>query len=245
MSLTHIFFDVHDVLVDRARLGRFYSANLGQIMTERYGLTPETWTNAYRRILADWDSYYTDLNLSGDDGIADMWEGVFRTTRALFRLTGAPEPDKAELTALSRELPGLAAQNCDVLYPEVPEVLRQLDAAGLVLGVVSHSLIAQIYASLAPVLPYFKGPIWGADNSGRFDKDVERFLSTALGVSAAPENCLMLDDKQEPLLNAKRAGMQTIQIRRDPSAAAFAVDAVLPDLWGLLDYSLPQKQTNA
>jgi FMN phosphatase YigB (HAD superfamily) len=243
VSLTHIFFDVHDVLVDRTRLGELYTERLGVIMTERYGFTPTAWTTAYRQILADWDSYYADLNLSGDDGIADMWEGIYRTTRALFRLTGAPEPEQAELTAISRELPGLAAQGGDVLYPEVPEVVERLNSAGLTLGVISHSLINQIHASLAPILHHFKGPIWGADNAGRFDKDVQRFQSAALSAGAVLENCLMLDDKQEPLLNARRAGMRTIQIRRDPSVPAFAVDAVLPDLRGLIDYSLSPEQT--
>ncbi|MCC6805242.1 MAG: hypothetical protein IT319_20350, partial [Anaerolineae bacterium] len=52
------------------------------------------------------------------------------------------------------------------------------------------------------------------------------------------ENCLMLDDKELPLLNAKQAGMRTIQIRRDPASPAFAVDRVLPDLRGLVDYCL-------
>lgn len=242
MSLTHIFFDVHDVLVDRAHLGQFYSASLGNIMAQRYGLTAEIWTAAYRSILADWDSYYADLNLSGDDGIADMWEGVYRTTRALFRLTGTPEPDKPELTALSRELPGLAAQGGDVLYPEVPDVLERLDSAGIILGVISHSLINQLNASLAPVLHHFKGPVWGADNAGRFDKDVERFLSAARNAQAVPQNCLMLDDKQEPLLNARRAGLHAIQIRRDPSGDVYDVDAVLPDLRGVVDYALRQPQ---
>lgn len=243
MSLTHIFFDVHDVLVDRTRLGESYTERLGVIMTERYGFTADAWTGAYRRILADWDSYYADLNLSGDNGIDDMWEGIYRTTRALFRLTGAPEPDKPELTALSRELPGLAAQGGDVLYPEATEVVERLDEAGLILGVISHSLINQIHASLAPILHHFKGPIWGADNAGRFDKDVQRFRSAADSAGAALENCLMLDDKQEPLLNAKRAGMHAIQIRRDPATPAFAVDAVLPDLRDVVDYSLRGEST--
>ncbi len=238
MRITHIFFDVHDVLVDRAGLARCYSTRLGRIMAERYGSTPSVWTSAYRRILEDWDSYYADLNLSGDNGVGDMWEGIFRTTRALFRLTGRPEPDKAELTALSRELPGLASQGCDVLYADVPTVLAQLDDAGLMLGVISHSLTGQIYASLAPVRHHFKGAIWGADNSEHFDKDVERFTAAAQFAGAAPENCLFLDDKRPPLVNARRAGMQTVQVCRTPSYLPDA--AALPDLTGLLDLCLYQ-----
>lgn len=238
MTLTHVFFDAHDVLVDRARLRDVYQARLGVIMTERYGLTPAAWAKAYRQIVADWDSYYADLNLSGDDGIADMWEGVFRTTRALFRLSGAPEPDKPELTTLSRELPALAVQGGDVLYPEAGDVVARLDSAGLILGVICHSMVSQLEAMLAPIRRHFRGAIWGADNAERFEKDAQRYQSAALSAGVALESCLMLDDKELPLLNAKQAGMRAIQIRRDPAAPAFAVDAVLPDLRGLVDYCL-------
>jgi FMN phosphatase YigB (HAD superfamily) len=234
VRITHVFFDVHDVLVDRAQLGRCYAENVGRIMAQRYGLTPEVWAQANREIVADWDSYYTDLNLSGEDGIAHMWEGVFRTTRALFRLTGAPEPPKAELTALSRELPGLAATGCAVLYPEVPEVLAALDHAGVILGVISHSLDNQIRASLAPVLHHFKGTIWSADYAGRFDKDVQRYQIAAAHTTTAA--CLVVDDKPTPLLNARRAGMQTLQICRNPDQSS--ADSMLPDLRGLVDYCL-------
>lgn len=235
VKITHVFFDVHDVLVDRAALGARYTENVGRIMAERYGLTPEIWTQANRRVTADWDSYYADLNLSGDDGISDMWEGLFRTTRAMFRLARMPEPPKAELAALSRELPGLAARNCDALYPETAEVVRQLDDAGLVLGVISHATTPQVRAVLETVLVRFKGGVWGADASERFEKDEQRFRGAMLYAHAMPENCLMLDDKIAPLVNARRAGMQAIQIRRDERTPAFEGGLILPDLRGVVE----------
>ncbi len=235
MTITHIFFDVHDVLVNTAPLAHAYAANLGRVMAERYGLTPADWTQANRRVTADWYSYYADLNLGGDDGIAHMWEGLYRTTRALFRLTNTPEPPKAELLALSRELPGLAAHG-DVLYPEVPAVLEQLDDAGLVLGVISHALNNHICGVLTPVLHHFKGTIWGADTAERFEKDVQRYRAAAYHAHAAPENCLVLDDKPEPLLQARRAGMQALQVCR--SLPISCAEAVLPDLRALAQHCL-------
>ena len=235
-TITHIFFEVPGVLVDRAELGRCTAHGIGLVMAERYGLQPATWTAAYQRVLADWDSYYADLNLSDDDGLADMWEGLFRTTRALFRLTGTPEPSKSELTALSRELPALAARDCAALYPEVPAVVRQLDSAGLMLGVISYSLHAQIRALLAPALPYFKSGLWGADNSEQFDKDAQRYRLAALRASVRPERCLIVDDHLPPLIQAKRAGMQAIQIKRDQTAD----ETSLGDLRTVAAYVLEQ-----
>ncbi len=210
-----MFFEVPGVLVDRAALRLAYSRNLGQIMAERYGLTPLDWTNAYHQVLSDWDSYYADLNLSGDDGIADMWEGLFRTTRALFRLTGSTEPAKADLIALSRELPALASRGCDTLYPEAADVLAQLDTAGLILGVVSYSISAQLAALLDPVRQHLKGALWGADNAERFEKDTQRYQLAALHAQVAPEACLVVDDQPLVLENARKAGIQTLQICRD------------------------------
>jgi len=238
-KITHVFFDVHDVLVDRVPLSAHYAERLGVIMTERYGGTPAEWTRAYHRVVEDWFSYYADLNLSGDEGIEDMWEGLFRTTRALFRLTNTPEPNKPELTALARELPALASTGCDALYPETREVLAALDNAGLTLGVISHALSSQIHASLAPILHHFKGTIWGADNAERFDKDVERYQAAILHARVAPENCLVLDDKIDPLLSARDAGTHTIQIRRDAGTKLYG-GISLPDLRGILAYCLEQ-----
>ncbi len=242
MSITHIFFDAHDVLIDRARLGSCYAERLGQIMTARYGGAAAAWAEANRQVVADWDSYYTDLDLSGDDGIADMWEGIFRTTRALFRLTGTPEPEHQDLIVLSRELPGLATEGCDALYPEVPEVVAELDEAGLLLGAISQAPTNQLRAALAPVLPHFKLPIWGADTAERFDKDIERYRLAAAHVGAAPRNCLVLDDKISPLLNATAAGMHAIQVRRESPYPPRLIEHVLPDLRGLVAFCLEQSQ---
>ena len=212
-SITHVFFEVPGVLVDRAALRQSYRAHLARIMAERYGGFAAEWSVAYDQVLADWDNYYADLNLSGEDGLMDAREGSFRTTRALFRLKGTPEPNKSELTALARELPELASQGGETLFPKVPALLRQLDEAGLVLGVISYSLNGVIQALVAPVQSHFKGTIWGIDRAEQFDKDVQRFQAAAFSAQVEPERCLMVDDEPLALLNAKQAGMQTFHSR--------------------------------
>jgi len=211
-AITHVFFELPGVLVDRSVFRRTYRANLARIMAERYTGNPPEWAAAYDHVLADWDSYYADLNLSSEDGIADLWEGLYRTTRALFRLTGVPEPTQPELTRLSRELPELASRGCDALFPEVPTLLGQLDQAGLVLGVISYSLTGVASALIAPVERYFKGAVWGSDRAEHFEKDVERYLAAALSAQVTPERCLMVDYQPLALLSAQQAGMQTFRV---------------------------------
>lgn len=214
MRITHIFFDVHDVLVDRAPLRPCYEQGIGRILSERYGGNPDQWALANRRIVNDWDSYFADLDFSADDGIRQIWEGEFRTTRALFRLTGTPEPPHDELIALSRELPGLAPRGCNVIYPDAPDALKVLRGRGLTLGVVSHAFEGQIRASLEPVIDLLNGTIWGSDTAEHFDKDPERYLLAAHGAKADPSACIVVDDKRRPLDAACSVGMTPVMCDR-------------------------------
>lgn len=235
MTISHIFFDLYGTLVDSARMKPCYAAALGRIMAARFGGAPEAWAAANAQIVADWDSYYADLDLSGDHGIEDMWEGEYRVTRALFRLTGTPEPEQPVITALSRELPGLVSASCDALFPEVQAVLHALRGRGLSLGVASHALQGQARGALAAggLLHLFSAPIWGVDAAEQFDKDADFYRKLARAARADPSACLVVDDTPAPLGAAREAGMGTAHVLRGRPAASDhpGVD----DLRGLLD----------
>lgn len=239
MSITHIFFDLHGTLVDGSRLRRCYSAGLGRTMAARYGLTASAWEAAHQRILADWDSYYADLDLEGADGIEAMWEGIYRTTRALFRLTGTPEPEQAELTALARSLPAAAVTGCDAFYDDAQPTIAHLHAAGYVLGIISHALADQARSLVQSngLTDQFQGPIIGPDNAGRFSKDAVMFAFAARQAGADPGLCLLVDDSPQAVQAARAAGMRALHIKRhqdrdkpDADGVILALDEVLPAL---------------
>jgi beta-phosphoglucomutase-like phosphatase (HAD superfamily) len=236
MTITHILFDLYGTLVDSRLMIPCYARQLGFVMAGRYGGAPEAWSDANLRIVADWDSYYADLDFEGDNGLDDMWEGMIRTTRALFRLTGTTEPGIDELAALSRELPHLATGGCNALFPEVRGLIERLHQAGVVLGIASHTTTAQARGTLtgAGVLDYFQGPILGPDVTGVFTKTRSYYLAAQL----PPENCLVVDDTPEGIRGAKAAGMRAILIHRGDAAAPDSpADHVLRGgLDGLLDY---------
>jgi FMN phosphatase YigB (HAD superfamily) len=227
------------VLVDTAKLQAYYAAGLGRVMAARYGGSAEVWMDAYQRIAADWDSYYADLDLAGEDGIADLWEGLYRTTRALFRLTHTPEPPQAELTTLSRELPALSVGSCDVLYPDGKPVIERLHRAGLVLGVASHLLSSQARAILkgGGVLDFVTGAFITPDVLEQFVKD-ERFYDHAGRAAGVPAGqCAVIDANAGDLRGAKAAGMLTIHLRRGElvvSSESTADHVLRGDLRGLL-----------
>lgn len=216
MTISHILFDLYGTLADSRLMIPCYARQLGRVMAERYGGEADAWADANRRVVADWDSYYADLDFEGDNGLDDMWEGMIRTTRALFRLTGTPEPRADELASLSRELPYLATSGCDVLFPEVRNVIERLRGAGYVLGIASHTTTAQARGTLtgAGILDDFQGPILGPDVTGVFAKNRRYYLAAHL----PPGDCLVVDDSPDGIHGAKAAGMTAILIDRNHTA---------------------------
>jgi HAD superfamily hydrolase (TIGR01509 family) len=230
-EVTHLLFDLGGVLIDTARLHPCYSESVGQAMAARYGGSVERWRCACDQLLHDWDSYYADLNLESDEGMDDLWEGLFRTARGLFRLAEAPEPSHEALTVLARELPALAVRPCPALYPDVIEVLQRLSAAGFTLGVASHAIKAQARALLAAggIDGLCGGWIVAPDTVERFQKDARFYTAGAALAEVSPALCLVVDDDPMAAAGARAAGMSTLCLAR--STQSPAGDVVAGDLW--------------
>lgn len=238
-AITHIFFDLHHTLIDGRKLHPCYSAVYGAFMAERYGLTADLWMQANRRIEADWDSYFADLDLEGEDGLAHLWEGLFRTTRAMFRLANVAEPAAEEIHRLVREIPEVATSRCDAFYPDARLVVPRLYAAGYTLGVATHAITPQARGTVTGggMLDYFAGPFACPDAVGRFSKD-EAFFSYALqAAQVAPQAAMLVDDSLDALRAARRLGMATAHILRSGGSAFVHADCVMVGtLKGLLTY---------
>jgi FMN phosphatase YigB (HAD superfamily) len=240
-EITHIFFDLHNTLIDGDRLQPCWSAGCGEFMARRYGLTPAIWTEAHERIVADWNSYFADLDLDGDEGIAAMWEGLYRVTRALFRLVDVAEPPPEQIMALTREMPAYAPARCNAIYPDATPVARTLYTAGYVLGVTSHALSTQARATLqgGDLLAYFNGPLIGPDVAERFRKDAGFYDCATRRAAASPWRCLVIDDDPRAVNGARAAGMRALRICREPGTAHDGIingpeERPISDLWGLL-----------
>lgn len=224
MTTTHIFFDLHGTLIDGVKLHSCYAMQLGRVMSARYGGNAEAWIEANRQIALDWDSYYADLDLS--QGIEQVYEGLYRTIRALFRLTHTPEPPHTELVTLSRELPGLITPYCDGLYPDVKAAIKQLHQQGYVLGVTTHALYTQAIGLLegGGIRSYFQGNIVGVDTLEKWERDQAYYRDVANMAKVKPETCLVVDDAPQYLEAARKAGMQTRQINRRQQPARTLLD---------------------
>lgn len=238
IRLSHVFFDLHGTLIDaREALPAQYRSALGEVMAARYGGDPAEWAEANRRVVADWDSYYADLDFGGDDSLAQMREGQARTLRALFRLTGRPYPSPDELDRLIDEHAFEVTRRCDALYPEARAALGAIRVLGLSLGVMTHSLGGHAEGLLAGagLRAAFTGPIVTAEVRDGFAKDAGGYRLAARLAGVEPEACAAVDDDPGALRAAAAAGLRTVAIDRDGQLEADAAEVVLPDLVRLPD----------
>ena len=93
------------------------------------------------------------------------------------------------------------------------EVLERLRKYGLTMAVATSSrrAIAEEYLINANVLKYFDVTVCG-DEVDQGKPHPEIFLKAASALNCLPEHCLMLEDSQNGLLSAIRAGGQPILI---------------------------------
>ncbi len=235
--ITHLFFDLHGVLVEVDRPGRRpYAVARSRYLAGRFGGDPQAWADAQRLVAADWDSYYADLDLDGDDSLAHMWEGTTRTLRALFRLTGHPYPPSDELARLVRDQFYDVTSQVDLLYPDAHEMLDTLADRPLILGLISHGIMPYAEGLLvgAGVRDRFTGPIVTPAEVGYYGKKDEGYFRLAFArAGAAPEQCLVVDDRPACAQVAVALGASAVLIDRDDRRTGWDGQR-LPDLTGLL-----------
>ncbi|MBN2472634.1 MAG: HAD family hydrolase [Anaerolineae bacterium] len=235
MSITHVFFDLHGTLVDnKGTLPGQYQAALAAFMAGRYGGDPAAWAAANARVVDDWDSYYADLDFSGDDSLAQFQEGQTRTLRALFRLTGRPYPPSEDMARLVETHRYSVTSRCDALYPDARAALADLRALPLTLGLITHGMRGHAEGLLAGagVRGWFAGPLMTPDTAGYFGKD-EGYFRLAFG-AVPPGRCVVVEDRPVHARLAARLGARVVLVdRAGRYASEGAWGAVMADLYGL------------
>ena len=157
---------------------------------------------------------------------------LFRVLRILFDLDS---PTDALVEAKRRHLADLIRREGRPM-PGVPEVPRQLEEAGISLGLVSASARPVIRTVLEAVgLSGTFRTIVSGDEVPRGKPAPDGFLMAARRLGVAPEDCLVVEDSRNGVLAAKAAGMVVAAVpcpatsHEDFSPA----DLVLPTLLAL------------
>lgn len=191
--MKHLIFHLN-ILADPAMIRAQMQIGTARMLGEIYG-DEEAWFSAYGKVLADWHSYHADLNFSGDDGMADMREARFRIMRALFRITGKPEPSQDEIHALAdKALTGIQG---DVFVHDSHDVLSHY-AENYFITLVSYLPQAQLetIAKVARVHHCI-----GADTFEQYEMNRRYFEMLLTHLKAKPEQCVYVD-KQAQVLEA-------------------------------------------
>lgn len=82
-----------DTLIDRQALAAALPRAWARVLDKEHGGGIDLWQHAYEEVALDWESYWADLDLNGDDSLSQWREGRWRTVRACFRVAGRSIPD--------------------------------------------------------------------------------------------------------------------------------------------------------
>jgi|GEM_PF-5876994 len=209
-----ILFKCISVLVDGHKMRQCYRANMVKIMSERYGKSPEFWSAIDEQIVTHWDDYHADLNFSGDDGIDDIHEGLFRVTRALFTIGKIPEPPKPDITALANEL--ISSPCHDVLLPDALPVIEKCQEKGYSIGAFSYLLEKQVKAIMAEI-PNLQHII-GADTLNHYEHDSLFFKKLYAHLHTSPDKIIIVATSPQTIAAATQSGLQAIPVRQSSVA---------------------------
>ncbi len=154
-----------DCLLDRAALAEQMPAALAGTFAARHGGSAADWEDAYRRLLADWASYWADLDLGGDDSLAQWREGRWRVVRAHFRLVGQPALPLSDLPFYLDEFPEQVGARVNAWRAGALAALRALAANGASVVVLAPTLPASLVRGM---LPPDAAAALGPDELGQF-----------------------------------------------------------------------------
>jgi phosphoglycolate phosphatase-like HAD superfamily hydrolase len=137
--MTILLIELPSKFIQHGALQNAMCHAISSYMAQYFGTDESAWAQAYTTIRADWHKYHADLHLSGEDGVEDMWEGYFRITRALFRLTQTPQPTQEILWQTTHALLACPLQPQQPLaHTSADELLTHWQAQGHQLKALSY-----------------------------------------------------------------------------------------------------------
>lgn len=189
-----------------------YAKGVARIMTGRYGGNFDDWVAIQNDIFTDWASYHADLNYSGQDGSADMREGEFRVTRALFHLGGIPEPDKKTIAALGHEIATQAPRTAPCFDDTAMGFLQKItQAPSIHCTVTAYFKAAQTAAILASAdIAHQEVTYIGPDTVSQYEMKAQYFQY--LYKQQQYQNPIYLDKRPDVLALANAVGFRTYTV---------------------------------
>src|SRR3989449_1967217 len=232
----HVLLDLYGVLLDHEKMFREYRERLAELLTARFGSSPDTWMRAH----ADaWVTYVQRINAADWDarGYADVVDDLdARHLLDIFERAGVTNRP-ADALVVSRELEREAMAHVNARYPDARTAIERLRAAGHRVYVATGGGATNDAALRgAGLFDLIDGIFTGhSQNAQKGQSRYWREIPDQLGVE--PMNCVLADDRLDyfqaaapggnvaPLLEPKAA--------HRPEAVPPYVEATLRNLAGL------------
>lgn len=194
-QVEYVLFDCDGVLVDSEAL----TQSVLQQSFARYGLQIET------------------------PEIAGLFVGgTMRGAMMTARSRGAALPEDW-LDQINTELFGVLADHCEVISG-VPEMLDQLDRAGIGYGICSNGPLAKMQVTLGRcgLWDRFEGRIFSAHDCSAAKPAPDVYLKGAASAGIPPANCVVIEDSATGAKAGRAAGMRCFGYCADMAPAKLA-----------------------
>ena len=219
-----IFLDDGGVMNDNTRRQRPWEQGVAAFFAPRFGGEPAAWERANRSaagaIFAEWDGWlarHRDADYHDFQRVhAREWLG------RMLDLLDLPRPDDADMLRLYAEATAFVTRRVHAAIPGAVAAIRQLRAAGYVLGTASgeESFALDGYLSAMGVRDYFGAGLYGPDLVGVLKASRGYYERVFADAAVDPADALVVDDGPEPVAWARAAGARAIRIGDEIGALA-------------------------
>ena len=232
----HVLLDLYGVLLDHEKMFREYRERLAELLTARFGSSPDTWMRAH----ADaWVTYVQRINAADWDarGYADVVDDLdARHLLDMFERAGVTNRP-ADALVVSRELEREAMARVNARYPDARTAIERLRLAGHRVYVATGGSETNDAALRgAGLFDLIDGIFTGhSQNAQKGQSRYWQEIPHRLGVQ--PQDCVLVDDRLDYLEAAASVGIVALLLDRKaahrPESMPPYVEATLHNLAGL------------
>ena len=232
----HVLLDLYGVLLDHEKMFREYRERLAELLTARFGSSPDTWMRAH----ADaWVTYVQRINAADWDarGYADVVDDLdARHLLDMFERAGVTNRP-ADALVVSRELEREAMARVNARYPDARTAIERLRATGHRVYVATGGGATNDAALRgAGLFDLIDGIFTGhSQNAQKGQSRYWQEIPHRLGVK--PMDCVLVDDRLDYLEAAASVGIVALLLDRKaahrPESMPPYVEATLRNLAGL------------
>lgn len=236
-----IFLDDGGVMNDNALRSTQWRRLVGEFLSLRLGGATEAWGEAnHVAFTAQWQRFEDWLEQRAPDEPVDFFSLRAERERWLRDMcdhVGVPAPGGNDCISLAIETEEHVIPRLRTAFPEAPDAIRALHAAGHVLATASGHPSQELVWNLEGmgIRERFAGKLYGPDLVREPKSGPEFYRRIFADAQIAPSEALVVDDAPRAIAWAAAAGARTVHVRRGDAARAEAAALTVSNLRALVE----------